>query len=143
MWGPLPSDTSTSILQKNIADIATIHMEFKSGLKSHISVSWLNPYKEQKLVVVGKSAILVFDDTKSWSEKLAFYSHKIEYYNNLPVLKKTIENYIKVNEEEPLKNECQHFVSVVEGNLKPLTDIFEGLKVLKVLTAASLVKEKN
>ena len=39
------STNATSILQKNIADTATIHLQFKSGLKSHISVSWLHPYK--------------------------------------------------------------------------------------------------
>ena len=58
------STNATSILQKNIADTATIHLQFKSGLKSHISVSWLHPYKEHKLVIVGQSAMLVFDDTK-------------------------------------------------------------------------------
>ena len=137
------SVNSTCILQKEIADTATIYLEFEKGLKSHISVSWLTPYKEQKLVVVGKSAMLVFDDTKSWSEKLAFYSYKIEHYNNLPILKKSNDNYIKVNEEEPLKNECQHFIDVVEGDLKPLTNGAEGLKVLKVLSAASLAKEKK
>jgi UDP-2-acetamido-3-amino-2,3-dideoxy-glucuronate N-acetyltransferase len=137
------SVNSTCILQKKIADTATIYLEFENGLKSHISVSWLNPYKEQKLVVVGKSAMLVFDDTKSWSEKLAFYSYKIEHYNNLPILKKLNEDYIKVNEEEPLKNECQHFIDVVEGDLKPHTNGAEGLKVLKVLSAASLAKEKK
>jgi UDP-2-acetamido-3-amino-2,3-dideoxy-glucuronate N-acetyltransferase len=47
-------------------------MKFKSGLKSHIRVSWVNPYKEVKLVVTGKSAMLVFDDTKPWNEKLYY-----------------------------------------------------------------------
>ena len=134
---------SSSVLQKNFADIASIHMKFKSGIKSEINVSWINPLKEAKLVVTGKSGILVFDDTKTWNEKLAIHSYEIDNSKELINIKKTKEEYIKVFEEEPLKNECQHFISVVESNLKPLTDIFEGLKVLKVLTAASLVKEKN
>ena len=133
----------SSVLQKNFADIASIYMKFKSGIKSEINVSWINPLKEAKLVVTGKSGILVFDDTKTWNEKLAIHSYEIDHSKELINIKKTKEEYIKVFEEEPLKNECQHFVSVVKGNLEPLTDIFEGLKVLKVLTAASLVKEKN
>jgi predicted dehydrogenase len=137
------SVSSNCILQKKIADTASIHLEFEMGLKSNISVSWLNPYKEQKLVVVGKSAMLVFDDTKSWSEKLAYRSYKIEHYHDLPNLQKHNEKYIKVTEEEPLKSECQHFVDVVNGNSKPLTDGAEGLRVLKVLSAASLANEKN
>ena len=132
---------SSSFLQKNLADIASIHMKFKSGIKSDIRVSWVNPLKEVKLVVTGKSGMLVFDDTKTWNEKLALHSYEIDHLKGLN-LKKTKEEYIKVIEEEPLKNECQHFIDVVDGISKPLTDAFEGLKVLKVLTAAS-VKEKN
>tara|TARA_A100001015_G_C14954522_1_gene698176 strand:- start:618 stop:1568 length:951 start_codon:yes stop_codon:yes gene_type:complete len=128
---------STCHLQKNIADLATIHLEFETGLKCHISVSWLNPYKEQKFVVVGKSAMLVFDDTKIWNEKLAFYSYKVENFHHLPILKKSTEEYIKVIEQEPLRNECQHFIDVVDRDIKPLTNYDEGLRVLKVLSAAS------
>ena len=50
---------------KKLADIASIHMKFKSGIKSDIRVSWINPLKEVKLVVIGKFGMLVFDDTKN------------------------------------------------------------------------------
>ena len=131
------SVNSTCILQEKIADKATINLEFEGGLKSHISVSWLNPYKEQKLVVIGKSAMLEFDDTKSWNEKLRFYPFKLDLDHNSPVLKKSNEKYIEVIEEEPLKSECQHFNYVIKENREPLTNAAEGLKVLKVLSAAS------
>ena len=134
------SVNSICVLQKKIADIATIHLEFEKGLKSHISVSWLNPYKDQKLVVVGKSAMLVFDDTKPWNEKLVFCPFKVDLNHNLPVLQKSNEKYIKVIEEEPLKSECQHFDYVVKENREPLTNGAEGLKVLKVLSATSKLK---
>ena len=137
------STNATSILQKNIADTATIHLQFKSGLKSHISVSWLHPYKEHKLVVVGQSAMLVFDDTKSWQEKLALYPYDAVSSKNLINLKNSNVQYIKVTEEEPLKNECQHFIDVVEKDIQPLTDGAEGLRVLKVLSAASRSQVKN
>jgi UDP-2-acetamido-3-amino-2,3-dideoxy-glucuronate N-acetyltransferase len=137
------STNAISILQKNIADTATIHLQFKSGLQSHISVSWLHPYKEHKLVVVGKFAMLVFDDTKPWHEKLALYPYEVVSSKNLINLQNSNVQYIKVMEEEPLKNECQHFLDVVEKNIKPLTDGAEGLRVLKVLSAASRSKTKN
>jgi len=137
------STNAASILQKNIADTATIHLQFKSGLKSHISVSWLHPYKEHKLVVVGQSAMLVFDDTKSWQEKLALYPYEAVSSKNLINLKNSNVQYIKVTEEEPLKNECQHFIDVVEKDIQPLTDGVEGLRVLKVLSAASRSRTKN
>ena len=134
---------STSIIQKNIADTATIHMEFKSGLKSHISVSWLHPYKEHKLVVSGKSAMLVFDDTKPWNEKLALYPYEVVSSKGIINLKKSDVKYLEVPEEEPLKNECQDFIDGVEKNIKPMTDGAEGLRVIKVLSAASKSKTIN
>ena len=134
---------STSILQNDIADTATIHITFKSGLKSHISVSWLHPYKEQKLVVIGKTAMLVFDDTKPWNEKLSIQKYQVEINQGSPSLKNDNLEFIKVIEDEPLKNECQHFVDVVENNIRPLTNEYEGLKVLKVLTAATQSQKNN
>jgi len=137
------STNANSILQKNIADTATIHLQFKSGLKSHISVSWLHPYKEHKLVIVGQSAMLVFDDTKSWHEKMALYPFKVVSSKNLINLQNSNVQYVKITEEEPLKNECQHFIDVVEKDIQPLTDGAEGLRVLKVLSAASRSQVKN
>ena len=146
LTGQIPeyvSSKTTSILQKNIPDTAIINLEFKSGLKSHILVSWLNPFKENKLVVVGESAMLVFDDTKPWDEKLALYPFKVVFSKNLINLENTKAQYIKVREEEPLKNECQHFIDVVEKDITPLTDGDEGLKILRVLSAASRSQIKN
>lgn len=137
------STHSISILQNDIADTATVHITFKSGLKSHISVSWLHPYKEQKLVVTGKSAMIIFDDTKPWNEKLAIQRYQAEITKGLPILKKSDQEYVKVIEEEPLKNECQHFIDILEKNIKPLTNEVEGLQVLKVLSASTQSKVKN
>ena len=58
-------------------------------------------------------------------------------------LKNSNVQYIKITEEEPLKNECQHFIDVVEKDIQPLTDGVEGLRVLKVLSAASRSQVKN
>ena len=146
LTGQIPeyvSSKATSILQKNIPDTAIIDLEFKSGLKSHILVSWLNPFKENKLVVIGESAMLVFDDTKNWDEKLALYPFKVIFSKNLINLKNSKVQYIKVTEEETLKNECEHFLDVVEKDIRPLTDGNEGLNVLRVLSAASRSQIKN
>ena len=84
-------------------------MEFKSAIKAHVSVSWLHPYKEQKLVVVGQRGMTVFDDTKPWNEKLAVYRHIMHSTDGLLSLKKAEVEYLEVPQLEPLKNECQHF----------------------------------
>ena len=129
---------SKSIIKKNHADTANIFMEFKSGLKSNISVSWINPNKEVKLVLTGSSGILVFDDTKSWHEKLFTYSYDLKKStDHLININKSSIKFIQVIEEEPLKNECKHFIEVVNKNIQPLTDGSEGLKVIKVLSSKS------
>ena len=79
----------------------------------------------------------VFDDTKPWNEKLAIYRHGVKFSGGLPSLKKAEVEYFKVPQSEPLRNECQHFINVTSENVVPLTDGDEGLRVLKVLSAAS------
>ena len=128
---------SACILQENIADTATLHMEFSMGLKSHVFVSWLHPYKVHQLVVVGEDAMAVFDDTKPWSEKLAVYRHLVSPDDTPPKLEKADAEYIEVTQAEPLRRECEHFIDVVTGKALPLTDGIEGLSVVKVLSAAS------
>ena len=134
---------SSNILQPDIADTATVHLEFDLALKAHISVSWLHPYKEQKLVVIGRDAMAVFDDTKPWNEKLALYKHNVNSFRGLPRLEKANVEYLEVSYSEPLRDECKHFLDVVSGNILPLTDGEEGLSVLKVLSAASLSKNQS
>lgn len=130
-------------IRADIADTATVHMEFESGMKSHILVSWLHPIKEQKLVVIGKDAMAIFDDTKPWNEKLVLYPHVVECSDGLPSLKKAEAVYPQVKQSEPLKNECEHFRDVVGGKMAPRTDGDEGLNVLRVLSAASLSESKG
>jgi len=124
---------SANHLNPNIADQAVGLMKFAGNVSAHVFVSWLNPFKEQKLVVVGKDSMLVFDDTLAWENKLAKYDHSVDWENDRPVAIKADPLYINLPQSEPLKNECQHFIDCVENNNIPRTDGNEGLKVLKVL----------
>ncbi len=126
--------TGGSYLQKDIVDVTLTTMDFPSGVKSHIFVSWLHPFKEQKLVVVGDKKMAVFDDISK--EKLFLYPHRIEWQNRIPVACKAEPEIVSFEMAEPLKLECQHFIDCVINNKTPLTDGYEGLRVLKILTAA-------
>ena len=132
-----------SILQHGIADSAMIHMEFSANLRAHVNVSWFHPYKEQKLVVIGDAGMAVFDDTQSWERKLSIFRHQIEYLDNVPTLNKADAEYLDVPQAEPLKQECKFFINLIKGYETPLTDGQEGLRVLEVLTAASLSLAEN
>ena len=124
---------SANHLNPDIADQAIGLMKFSNNVSAHIFVSWLNPFKEQKLVVVGDQAMLVFDDTLPWDQKLAKYSHSVDWENERPVAVKAPVEYIELPEAEPLKNECQHFIDSVTQKTSPRTNGEEGLRVLKVL----------
>jgi len=129
-------------LHQKIADVTTTHLEFPSGIKAHIFVSWLHPYKEQNLVVVGDRKMAVFNDTFSWSKKLCLYPHQIKWEKNIPVPTKAKPEYVSVQEAEPLRTECEHFLSCIANGHKPQTDGYEGLRVLKVLKASQRSMDK-
>ncbi|UCF70167.1 MAG: Gfo/Idh/MocA family oxidoreductase [candidate division WOR-3 bacterium] len=121
-------------LQKGIADVTLTTMDFPSGVQCHIFVSWLHPYKEQKLVVVGDRKMAVFDDLTT--EKLFLYPHTIEWQNRAPIAHKADAEVVSVQMEEPLRIECHHFIECIENGWIPYTDGHEGLNVLKFLFAA-------
>jgi UDP-2-acetamido-3-amino-2,3-dideoxy-glucuronate N-acetyltransferase len=122
-------------LNSGIYDITLMWLEFASGIKAHIFVSWLHPFKEQKLVVVGSKAMAVFDDVSK--EKLFLYPHEIEWKDGkIPIAKKADYKVIPVEDVEPLKLELSHFIDCVKSRKRPKTDGYEGIKVLKVLELA-------
>lgn len=123
-------------LHKKIADVTNTHMEFQSGMQAHIFVSWLHPFKEQKLVVIGEKKMAVFDDTKPWKDKLLLYPHEITWKNNVPFPTKAEPERLDIPAAEPLRLECEHFLACVSNGNRPITDGHEGLRVLKVLNAA-------
>jgi UDP-2-acetamido-3-amino-2,3-dideoxy-glucuronate N-acetyltransferase len=127
------SAQGASHLNSKIADQAVGLMKFAGNVSAHVFVSWLNPFKEQKLVVVGELAMMVFDDTLPWEKKLAVYAHSVEWQGERPVAVKAEPDYVQLPQSEPLKNECQHFVDSVSEKTTPRTDGNEGLQVLTVL----------
>lgn len=122
-----------------IADWATLQMQFPSGVKAHIQVSWHSPYKEQRLVVIGDIAMAVFDDVEpDWGHKLAIYRHGIDRSGSAPAPVKSEADYLSIPKGEPLLNECKHFVDCIAEGRRPLTDGEEGLRVLRTLHRADL-----
>jgi UDP-2-acetamido-3-amino-2,3-dideoxy-glucuronate N-acetyltransferase len=124
-----------SYLNHPISDVTLTILGFKSGVKAHIFVSWLHPFKEQKLVIVGNRKMAVFDDTQA-ENKLVLYPHRIEWVNRLPVARRAEGEVVQLPKEEPLRIECSHFLDCVRERKTPQTDGENGLRVLRVLHAA-------
>jgi UDP-2-acetamido-3-amino-2,3-dideoxy-glucuronate N-acetyltransferase len=104
-------------------------------------VSWLHPFKEQKLIVVGDRKMAVFNDTLPWNEKLVLYPHSIKWTGNIPVADKAEAIPVVLEEDEPLRAECAHFLDCIRSRKPPRTDGREGLRVLRVLNCCQKALE--
>jgi UDP-2-acetamido-3-amino-2,3-dideoxy-glucuronate N-acetyltransferase len=124
-------------LHKSIADVTTMHMSFPAGENAHVFVSWLHPFKEQKLVLVGSDAMAVFDDGEDWDSKLLLYPHRVDWKDQIPLAAKAEATAVPVLQAEPLRQECQHFLDCVANGASPRTDGREGVRVLSVLAQAT------
>jgi predicted dehydrogenase len=120
-------------LQANIADVTITNLLFDNGVRAHMFVSWLHPFKEQRLVVVGSEKMASFDDV---AKRLMLYDQRVEAGNGPPIYVNGLGHDVPFSAEEPLRLECEAFVQAVLTRDPPLTDGISGLKVLRVLEAA-------
>ncbi len=123
-------------LGRDVYDSTITVLDFFGGIKGHIFVNWLHPFKEQKLIVVGSKSMAVFDDVSE--EKLCLFPYTIDWQNNgtLPVARKAQRLVVPVEQKEPLKEELAHFMECVAVRKTPRTDGHEGVRVLRVLESA-------
>ena len=129
-------------LNKGVFDVTVNTLEFKDDVKAHIFVSWLHPFKEQKLIVVGSKAMAVFDDISK--NKLCIYPHRIERKNGtIPIAHKAEHYSVEVRECEPLKEELKHFIECVKKRTSPKTNGEEGVRVLEILEKADRSMKDN
>ena len=129
------SATGGSFITNGLADVTVSNMLFSDGVRAHIFVSWLHPFKEQRLVVVGDKQMAIFNDVAPYGEKLLLYPQAVEFDGNVPVLKQKDCKPVEYADAEPLLEECRHFLNCVMNRDKPLTDARSGIEVLKVLHA--------
>jgi UDP-2-acetamido-3-amino-2,3-dideoxy-glucuronate N-acetyltransferase len=137
LMGQMPMQvtaTGGAYLQPNIADVTISNLLFGHGTRSHIFVSWLHPYKEQRMVVVGSKQMIVFEDSRP-DRKLMLFDKRIEWKNGYPEALKPSGVPVEFSSEEPLRRECQHFVDCIVRREQPLTPGEEGVRVLQVLEA--------
>lgn len=123
-------------LNPPIVDTTLSTLEFASGVKAHVFVSWLHPFKEQKLCVIGSEKMAVFDDLEP-EKKLVLYAHRISWMDRKPVAERDGGQVISLSKEEPLRTECEHFLECVLKRSRPRTCGETGLRVLEVLDACS------
>ena len=124
------SASGCSVNNDGIVDITHVDIELEDGVQAHISDSWIHPLKKVVLLVRGTKASAVFDDS--------FQEKTFELYDNMTTEKKLIDcpDYIEI---EPLKLECQHFLSCIKNKTKPRTDGLNGYETVKILEEAEKI----
>lgn len=118
---------------EGIEDECRIDMTFADGARAHVLATWLHPFKEHRLIVVGENGMAVFEDSAQGAEKLRLYRHTIDTSGREPVPTKADWEALPYGDDEPLQTECRHFLGACAGDHPPLTDADEALRVLDVL----------
>ena len=128
-----------SYIKSKVKDTSLTILKFNKNRKAHIFVSWLHPYKDQRLVVIGEKGMIVFADVEEGANKLLYYNHRVKWEGEIPLISKAKGKKITFNlSKEPLKIECISFIDWILKNKKPLSDGKEGLRVLEVLEKAKI-----
>jgi predicted dehydrogenase len=134
--GMLPFEvvaTGGSYVSPNIADVTVTQLLFDNGVRSHIFVSWLHPFKEQRLVVIGSRKMASFDDV---AKELILYDQRVDWKQGQPVPIKGDGVKVQYAQDEPLQQECLHFLQCIRTRRAPRTDGAGGVQILEILHAA-------
>lgn len=124
-----------TFLQKNIEDTTLTYIKYPDNVHAHIYVSWLHPFKEQRLVVIGDKGMIVFEDSLK-TEKLKFYKKGFNIVDG--EIEKFDSDYEVVGYEslQPLEEEQKHFFECVLKGKTPRTDGLHAKEVLEILEKA-------
>ena len=129
--------TGGEYINPDVADVTLSSLRFPDGVRAHIFVSWLHPFKDHRFVVVGDRKMAVLDDSLPREEKLQTYPHRVDWVDGqLPVARRADAEAVEIGTWEPLRKECEHFQHCCETRQQPCTCGPSGVQVLEVLEAS-------
>jgi len=138
-----------SYIRPGIEDVAFVTMRYPGDKLANIHVSWLNPSKIRKTTVVGSKKMLVYDDVSSL-EKIRIYDKGVTVQPHYDTFGEFQLSYRygdisipRLDDAEPLKTECQHFIDCIESGVCSKSSGRDGLEVLLALDAADRSIKKN
>lgn len=133
---PKSIDSSgTSILQDKISDSNIVYLSYNSGIRGHIFSSWLHPFKEHRLVIIGSNGMISYEDSSD--KKIKLYDKNFSVINGQ--IKKTDNSFkiIDYKESMPLMNQMKYFVDHLNGDKIAISNGEHALSVLKILIDGS------
>lgn len=132
-----------------IEDVTNMSLLFRNKRFATIQSSWLEPRKIREMTIVGTRRMIVFDDLQT-HEKIRVYDVRVEHpphYDTFAEFHYSYhygDSYIPhIEQEEPLKVACQHFIDCIERGTSPITGGRAGLELVRILEAASASLRSN
>lgn len=133
-------------LQHGLPDVAFLTIEYPGGVACNIHVSWLDPQKVRRITFVGSKKMVVYDDVSA-DAKLLVYDKGVDKVPPQPATSPGYADFHlqvrsgdllvpRVEFPEPLRVECNHFLECVRDGRAPLSDGWDGLRVVSILEAA-------
>ena len=119
-----------NFLQDNICDYATAELDYPNNVKAHIFTSWLHPFKEQRLVVVGSDGMLWFNDATD--KKIYFSGKRVGWESRCPVLIQSETEEIPYKHALPLTEELKYFANHLQTEPSISTGK-DGYRIVKML----------
>jgi predicted dehydrogenase len=124
----------SKFLQEKVYDVTITQLDYPNNIHAHIFVSWLHPFKEQRLVVIGSKGMVSFDDATAEKE-IKFYDKRIDFEKGIPVKVENPTRIIPYEQKQPLTEELKYFVDHLDKKIE-IADGQSGLEVVKVLEEA-------
>ena len=125
-----------AFLQKGVHDSTITQIEYENDIKAHIFVSWLHPFKEHRLVVIGSEAMISFEDSIE-GKPLKLYSKKFDLATGVPEKIDGPVQSIPYSKKMPLIAEYEYFIEHLNGKKLTYSNASHGLDVVKILVESS------
>ncbi|WP_092275495.1 Gfo/Idh/MocA family protein [Brevibacillus centrosporus] len=126
------------MIQPTVEDDTHLHMSFANGMQAHLRMSWFWPLQKRSMVITGTEGFLVYEEDK---QTVTLYRKGVT--SDLQNWDSGEEVVYKGGTENPLKNECEHFLSCIKNRTIPLSDGMNGKEVVRILEQASTLLAKE
>lgn len=125
-----------AFVQPHLHDTSMTVLTYPDNIVGHIFVSWLHPFKEHRLVVIGSKGMLSFEDS-SESKDLLFYEKGIDWVQGRPIPREGPTEVIPYDRTPPLTEELRYFVERLDRRPVEIATGRSGVEVLEILERAS------
>lgn len=132
--GTLPISISAEgdcLLKKNVYDVVMTHFIYPDDIKAHVFISWLHPFKEQRIIVVGNKGMIYFDNSLI-ENNIFLFNKSIDWKDGLLNIKEEPTETIEYDSSSPLSNELEYFINGLDSEIT-INDGKSGYNVVSIV----------